>query len=389
MTTPTSLARPSRRQGQALMVWLAILLAGLGILVAIGLATPPPATALDPDSAKPMGAGALARVLEQHGVEVTVIRSIGAFERADVAGATVVLAQPAGLSPDNLGRVGDHVTGADRFVVVAADPVRLNALGVAAVARPHWATQPVSSGCSTGLARAEDTMSGGRWAYDVAPGTGVSGQGCFAGQSSLGYPLLTEQRGGRSETVLLGWSEEFDNAHITTESAAAVAVRVLGASPRLIWYQPGPGDLAAAAQAAEQGLQLPTWFAPLTWLLASGVAFLAVVQGRRLGAVVREPLPVTVRAVESTENLGSLYRRAGDPARAARTLQVATSERLRTRLGVDRAASTNALIEAVGAASGLPASTVETILRGSITDEKSLMKLAIDLTDLEKKVRMP
>ena len=40
-------------------------------------------------------------------------------------------------------------------------------------------------------------------------------------------------------------------------------------------------------------------------------------RARRLGALATEPLPVVVRAVETTRSLGRLYRRAGDRGHAA------------------------------------------------------------------------
>ena len=59
---------------------------------------------------------------------------------------------------------------------------------------------------------------------------------------------------------------------------------------------------------------------------------------RRLGRLVREPLPVVVRAVETTERRGRLYRRAGDRARAAAVLRLAPADRLARRLAVRRGA---------------------------------------------------
>ena len=44
-------------------------------------------------------------------------------------------------------------------------------------------------------------------------------------------------------------------------------------------------------------------------------------RARRLGALATEPLPVVVRAVETTRSLGRLYRRSGDRDHAAASLR--------------------------------------------------------------------
>ena len=53
-------------------------------------------------------------------------------------------------------------------------------------------------------------------------------------------------------------------------------------------------------------------------LLGGAVLVLALVRGRRLGALVPADLPVVVRAVETTQSRAALYRRSADRGRAAR-----------------------------------------------------------------------
>ena len=59
---------------------------------------------------------------------------------------------------------------------------------------------------------------------------------------------------------------------------------------------------------------------------------LVVWRSRRLGPLAVEPLPVEVKAVETTRNLGRLYRRAGDRGHAAEALRAAARARLTERL---------------------------------------------------------
>ena len=92
------------------------------------------------------------------------------------------------------------------------------------------------------------------------------------------------------------------------------------------------------------------WAGPASVLVGVAVVLLAVVRGRRLGRLVREPLPVVVRAIETTESRGRLYRRAGDRERAAAVLRAGTAQRLTARLALARGAAPAALVGAVSAA---------------------------------------
>ena len=162
---------------------------------------------------------------------------------------------------------------------------------------------------------------------DGDEGEGAHGAGLLELPSTSGHPPLT----------IVGSTAGFTNGTITDEDNAAIALRLLGGSPRLIWYQPGVADLAgSASDEGEDGGLLPAWLAPALALLATSLVVLALIRGRRLGRLVREPLPVVVRAVETTESRGRLYRRAQDRPRAAAVLRVATLDRLRSRLGLRR-----------------------------------------------------
>ena len=70
-------------------------------------------------------------------------------------------------------------------------------------------------------------------------------------------------------------------------------------------------------------------------------------RGRRLGPLVVEPLPVVVKAVESTQGRGRLYRRVRDRAHAAEILRAATARRLAARLGCPRGTDAGALVAPV------------------------------------------
>ena len=194
--------------------------------------------------------------------------------------------------------------------------------------------------------------------------------------------------------VVAGLAPAWTNEMITHDSHAGTAVRALGSTPRLLWYQPSTGDLAAPGPDGEGSTDdlsvWPTWTGPAIALLGVAVVLLALTRGRRLGRLVREPLPVVVRAIETTESRGRLYRRSGDRGRAAAVLRSGTRDRLVQRLAVGRAATPGALVHAVSAATGRPAPEVADILFGPAPpDDLALIHLAQQLTDLEERVRHP
>lgn len=132
----------------------------------------------------------------------------------------------------------------------------------------------------------------------------------------------------------------------------------------------------------------PRWLPVLVFqlLILAGVA--ALVMGRRFGPLVSEPLPVVVRAAETTLGRGRLYRKAGDRQHAAAALRTGTAVRLGRRLGLPVNASSKDLVLAVSAATNYPEQAVEQLLYGPApTTDNSLGTLAQSLTQLENEVK--
>ena len=178
----------------------------------------------------------------------------------------------------------------------------------------------------------------------------------------------------------------FTNRWVDEESHAGLAIRALGHSPRLLWYQPGIGDLANFSGSRRTPPGRCGW-RPAAAVLATAVLVLAFVRGRRMGALVTEPLPVVVRAVETTESRGRIYRRARDRGRAAAILRLGSTERLARRLALPPHAA-EAVQAAAAAASGMPPAQVAALLAGPPpTTDVELHTLANALTDLEERVR--
>ena len=96
-----------------------------------------------------------------------------------------------------------------------------------------------------------------------------------------------------------------------------------------------------------------TW---IVWQLCLVVLLLALWKGRRVGPLVAEQLPVVVRASETVEGRGRLYRSRRASDRAADALRTATLQRLLPRLGLgpnaDPAAVVQTVVQRTGQRSG-------------------------------------
>jgi hypothetical protein len=136
--------------------------------------------------------------------------------------------------------------------------------------------------------------------------------------------------------------------------------------------------------------QLPGGLFPALWLLVAAVLATMLWRGRRLGPLVVEPLPVVVKAVESTQGRGRLYRRVRDRTHAAEILRAATCRRLVARLrlpaGTDRARLAVAVAELTGAD---PGPVHDLLLTRPVTSDQDLTRLAADLAALEREAHRP
>ena len=380
---------------------------GLVVLGLLGLSAARPTTALDPEGTGPDGARALAEVLRQQGVDVEVVRSIGALEDAEPdADTTVFVGNPTELGPGAAARLADAARPAGRLVVAGADSEQLEALGLPVQAFGGGGIDLVAGCDGLLVARPGDVVSVWDARYLLTGASEEAGR-CFVVPSPGGAPdqpdpdaaygsalIELDDTAAHPDTIITGLGPAWANAVITDDSHAGTAVRALGATPRLVWYQPGDSDLLAPGpgdvEAAGDPSVWPVWTRPAIALLLAAVVLLALSRGRRLGRLVREPLPVVVRAIETTESRGRLYRRAGDRSRAAAVLRAGAAERLARRLAVGRGAGPDAVVHAASRATGLQPAKVADILFGPAPpDDAALIHLAQQLTDLEERVRHP
>lgn len=372
--------------------WVALLLAATVLASLLSGSTS--GELLGPDNPGPSGAQALARVLDDHGVDVRVVDGTTALLDEPVGpGTTVLLPHTAYLGPEAGETLMRHVRDADRLVVLVPDVSTAPGptLGLEVVTSPGDG-RTLEPDCTDPLVRPGDRVvtwdvqlraSGSDRSTVTAcyPPTVGHGAGGAREGALLTFPATAE----RPTTTLVGFSSALTNDAVADEAHAALGLRLLGGSPTLLWVVPQPAD--AGLEAAPAGLWdvLPRNLTAVVVVLGAAVLALALVQGRRLGAVVVEPLPAVVSAAEATRSRGRLYRQARDRSHALAALQDGARSRLAPRLGLPAGASVDELVAALTTASGRPARDVRRLLTDpTAPDDPTFVTTARELRSLEE-----
>ncbi|UXN25356.1 DUF4350 domain-containing protein [Curtobacterium flaccumfaciens] len=383
---PARAHAPAPAEGRRFRVgfWVAIVLVGvlLAALTALVQGTDPDAPrALDPTSTTASGSAALVRVLEQRGTAVSVTDTVDGVGGID--GGTVFIDDADGaLDPavaERIARTARHV------VVVGTSGAGLEALGLRvdpAVQVDGDATVSTAScGIPAAASAARVTTAGSGYTVhdDAAERCTPTGEG---GSRVWGL-VRTATPGG--DVTLLGTTSAFRNDTIATAGNAALALGLLGADERLVWYNPAVGTPDAAPTLGELA---PPWVPSALALLALVAVAAGVWRGRRLGPLVVERLPVVVRAAETTEGRARMYARTRDRTHALDTLRVAAVRRIGRMLGLPRSAHVDEVVRTAAQATGIPHTRVGALLVGGTTDDdRALVDGTAALDDLERAVR--
>jgi hypothetical protein len=372
LVPPGPAAAPGRlRRHRASLVIGAFLLLAVVVAVWLGTGTRT-ATPMDPDNPGPDGARALAQVLGDEGVDVVTARDADTLDATDTDGATVLVVLPYYLGDSTLDRLLEHTRAADRLVVAGAGPGLTTAFGVDDSSRV-----PLGNGREAGCT----AYDGLRIEVDTA--TAYPGRGCWAGERGA---VLTEPRDG---LVLFGGEDALTNDQVLRADNAAIALRLLGRDERLVWYVPSLDDLVADDGVSLRSL-LPDALLPGLVLVLLAMVAVVLWRGRRLGPLAAEPLPVVVRAVETTRSLGRLYRRGNDRAHAADALRRAARTRLAERLRLGSSAPADAVVREVARRTDRREEDLAHLLApgGDVpSTDRDLITLANDLAELDREVR--
>jgi uncharacterized protein DUF4350 len=373
----------THRRGVVVVASVAVLLVVLSVL---SLGSAETGGDLDPDNPRSNGAQALARVLARHDVDVTVVRRAAALARTRVdADTTVVVTSTEQLGRATARALDRHTAAAGAVVLASPAPTVIRALRLPLTVERTGGGDRTPAGC-------DDTLLGDL-AVDTGPSVGYGSRGgapvtgCF--RSGGGGVSLVARVDRVPATYAVGATDLLTNARITRADNAAAALRLLGQHTRLVWYVPDLRDVAAGDTGSVRA-QLPGGLVPALWLTGAAVVATMLWRGRRLGPLVVEPLPVVVKAVESTQGRGRLYRRVRDRGHAAGILRAATTRRLAAHLRLPPGTSTGALVGPVAQATGRDAGSVADLLvTRPVPDDTALTRLADDLAALEREVHRP
>ncbi len=370
-----------RRWGWPVAIATAFVLAVLVTVVANGRGNDVP---LDPDGVGPDGSKALAEVLRAHGVSVQVVRSDAALAGVVDARptATVLVSRTDLLGPADVRTLQEHVTGPGRSLVLVAPStpgVAVLAPGVRLAEAHERVTR--SAGCADPTAVRAGRADAGGLTYDVSAGAGT---GCYPVGGHSSYVVL----GSSPRVVVVGQPGLLTNDRLAHQGNASLMAGTLGGSGYVVWFVP-PGAVAGQGQQSLPSV-LPGWVGWVTLQLLVVVLVCMLWRGRRLGRLVPEPLPVAVRAVETTEGRARMYRRGRAHARAAAQLREAELARLRERTGLPRSASAADVAAVVAQRTGIPGTELLALLTGPPpTDDAGLVSLARTLDQLDREVRRP
>ncbi len=337
---------------------------------------------LDPNDPGPFGSRALAQILAQQGRRVVRVDSPAQAARVAAADSTLVITGPAFLDRRELAALG--ALPGDR-ILVEPDAPALRALAPdvsMAGTIPVGVADPVCGLAAAQLAGDADMGGVELRASAAVPG----GQRCYPVQDAPS--LIRYAAAGRTITVL-GTGTPLTNGSLADRGNAALALNLLAARPTVVWLTPGTAVLGTAGSGQTSLNRLIPWAAYLVAIqLAFAVVATAIWRARRLGPLVTEPLPVVVRAAETVEGHGRLYRSRHSRGRAAEALRGAVIDRLVPRLGLAAGADPATIAAAVAARSGRDVAAVHAELYGPAPDtDTALVQLAGNLDTLESEVR--
>ncbi|WP_324642475.1 DUF4350 domain-containing protein [Pseudarthrobacter sp. LT1] len=366
------------RQHRAATAAAAVVAAALALVIGTQLAPKGDRLPLSVHNAGPEGARALGEILGRHGVSV---HTPGRFDAAlddlhSSSSPTLLLYDRNGVLDRQ--QLAGLMAAADRIVVVTPRLDTLAALdsGIHQAGVVPDASPVLDPGCTQPDAEAAGQVTGNKgFVYD-------GGTTCYRAAGTAGMLAVS----GDGRLAVLGSTAVLGNDKLDELGNAALAVRLLGAAPDLVWYLPSIEDAAANGSGKTLDDLAPGWARFLgPWLLL--VAVVAILwRGRRHGPLVFEPLPVVVKAVETAEGRARLYQdsRAVDQARD--NLRAGLLVRLSGKLRLGPGATAEDTIAAAARLLGRDPAGVRALVNERPTTEARLVAWSQALDKLEKEV---
>jgi len=330
---------------------------------------------MDPAATSPNGARALVTLLRDNGVEVVIAETVDDVERAAQPDTLLLVAETSNTRGAALLDRLASVPG-DRLVVepnVASREALATGIKISRAGRPE-----AEPDCALREANRAGTA-------QLATGDIYEQAGKGTVTRCYGGVLVRYQNDGRTVTVV-GTADFMTNGSLLKQGNAALALNLTGDRARLIWYAPQSlqGDRSAGAAIGDLIPDAVLWVVIQLCLV---VVLLGLWQGRRLGPLVAERLPVVVRASETVEGRARLYRSRRARGQAASALRTAALQRVIPRIGLGDNVSQYTVVTAVSRRGGTDEPTVQRILFGPPPDTDSeLFDLAQALDTIERQV---
>jgi hypothetical protein len=375
--TVTQVPRPVRRRPWG---WLLAALVAICAVAAIAtyLTAPRPGGRLDPAATGPDGGHALAALLRDRGVTIVVANSVDEAVNAARPGSLLLFGQTQRVTTEPLMK---RLAGASGDVLLVEPTSRARA----ALSPEIRSAGTESANDAPNCALREANQAG---AVDFGPSNTFRAVGDKSLTSCYGGALVRYRDGDRDVTVL-GSTEFMTNDGLLRAGNAALAMNLAGQHSRLVWFAPQhiEGGSSAKGKIFDLIPENVTWMIIQLWLT---VALIALWKGRRIGPLVAEELPVVVRASETVEGRGRLYRSRRARDRAAQALRTATLQRLLPRLGLAVGAQPPAVVQAIAVRNRSDPELLRHILFGPPpATDSDLVQLSHALDDVERQVTHP
>lgn len=327
-TSPTPRQLWTRARGVLLAAAL-LLIAGLVLAM---LQSGERYGALDPRSTELHGTRAVAELLRDEGVSVSLVTTTAEAEVAVDENTTLLLTRPQLLGTRQLTDLrAAYSDVGGRTVLLGPGPEQASILLPEVRAANEVELTQRSPECTARFATRAGSVTLGGFSYATSA---ASVDACYLSQ---GLPTLVRvpDSAGPGDTVVAGAGDFLHNERLDERGNASLALQLLGSRPHVVWYLPSLADPAAEDGNDESLLDL----LPAGWIwgsvqLAIAVVLAALWRARRLGPLVTENLPIVVHASETTEGRARLYQQTKSRERAADVLRSAIRHRLATHLGV-------------------------------------------------------